>query len=283
MSWQILVGITVLLFSINGLLHRVLMKDDTSDAYAQTVIFSALTGLFAFILVLLRGGLHPFFTYDQLLLFIPMVILGATATIFTFKGMKLIEASEHTILLTSSRLWSIIGAIVFLGESLTIVKFIGAAAILSGVTISQWKKGKFVLNSGALYVLLAAFGYAFADIISFYILRNFDALSYIVYSSVFIVTALLIIRPGTVYKLSFYLQPKRAANITLVSFNDTIASLCAFLAYQVGRNALQIGPLMATQTIVTVLLALIILKETDNMLQKITGALIVVFGTMLLL
>lgn len=282
MSWQFLVAISVLLFSINGLLHRVLMKDDTSDAYTQTVLFSALTGLFAFIIVVFRGGLQPFFSFDQLILFIPMVILGASATIFTFKGMKLIEASEHTILLTSSRLWFITGAIVFLGESLTLLKFLGAIAILSGVTVSQWKKGKFVLNSGAIYVLLAAFGYAVADIISFFILRNFDALSYIVYSSIFIVSVLLLIRPNTIQKLSFYFQPRRAANITIVSFNDTIASLCAFLAYQVGRNALQIGPLMATQTIVTVLLALIILKERENMPQKIAGALIVVFGTMLL-
>jgi len=83
-------------------------------------------------------------------------------------------------------------------------------------------------------------------------------------------------------KLSFYAKPKNLSNIVIVSINDTLASLFLFNAYQLGRNALQIGPLMATQTIVTVVLALIFLKETDNIYQKITGALIAVLGTILM-
>ncbi|MFH0863802.1 MAG: hypothetical protein V1858_01785, partial [Candidatus Gottesmanbacteria bacterium] len=91
------------------------------------------------------------------------------------------------------------------------------------------------------------------------------------------------IRPSIIKKLSFYLKPKFAINIMAVSLNDTIATLFLFLAYQLGRNALQIGPLMATQTIVTVLLALFILKETDYMFQKVVGAVIAVIGAILLL
>ena len=55
------------------------------------------------------------------------------------------------------------------------------------------------------------------------------------------------------------------------------------MAYQIGRNALQISPLASTQTIVTVLLALIILREKGNMFQKMFGAAIAVIGTILLL
>jgi len=35
MSWQILVGLSIILFSVNGLIHRVIMKDSKSDAGAQ--------------------------------------------------------------------------------------------------------------------------------------------------------------------------------------------------------------------------------------------------------
>ncbi len=283
MSWQLLVGLSVLFYSVNGLLHRILMKDDNSDAYAQSVAFMGLVGLFAFIIVLFRGGLHASFSLNQLLLFFPMVFINAIAMIFAFKGIKLIEASEHTILLTSSKLWLIIGAILFLHESFSLQKLIGAIAILLGVAVAEWRKKKFVFNQGAFYVLLAAMFYATSEIICYFILRNFEATSLIVYSCFVSVATLVIIRPGTIKKLSFYLKPKHAINIMVVSINDTIATLFVFLAYQVGRNALQIGPLMATQTIVTVLLALIILKEKDYMFQKIVGAVTVVMGTILLL
>jgi len=283
MPWQLLVGLSILLYSINGLFHRVLMKDELSNPYAQTVVFNALVGIFAFVVLLFRGGIHSFFSFDQLVLFFPMVCITTVATLCAFKGIKLIEVSEYTILLTTSRLWLIGGALLFLHEAFSTQKLIGGIAILLGVSIAQWRKQRFVFNKGALYVLIAAFLYASSEIISFYILRSFDAISLVVYTCLLTTIALVVIRPGTIKKLSFYFQPKRAGNIIVVSINDTIATLFMYLAYQVGRNALQIGPLMATQTIVTVLLALVILREKDNMFQKVIGAVTVVIGTIILL
>jgi len=59
--------------------------------------------------------------------------------------------------------------------------------------------------------------------------------------------------------------------------------LCLYLAYQVGRNAAVIGPLRSTNIIVTVVLAIIILKERTNIKNKLIGAVIAVIGVMLLL
>lgn len=283
MSWQLLIALTILLFSINGLLHRVLMKEELSDPYAQTVAFTGLVGIFSLVIALFYGGLQTVFTMHQFLLFLPMVIIGSLGNIFTFKGIKLIEASEHTILLTSSKLWFIAGTLLILREPFSLQKIVGGVIILIGVIMAQWRKGKFVFNIGAVYVLLAAFCYASSDILSYLILRNFNAISLIVYFCLCSTATLIIIRPKTIKKLSFYKKPRRAANIIIVSVNDTLASLFAFLAYQVGRNALQIGPLGATQTIVTVFLALIFLGETDHMAQKIAGAITVVIGTFILL
>jgi uncharacterized membrane protein len=94
---------------------------------------------------------------------------------------------------------------------------------------------------------------------------------------------LVIIRPTVIKKLSFYFNPRRAVNIVITTTNDALANLFTFTAYQVGRNALQIGPLGATTTIFTVILALLILKEKDNVAQKIIGAITAVVGTILLL
>ena len=129
--------------------------------------------------------------------------------------------------------------------------------------IAEWRKSKFVINIGAIYVLIAAASYSAGEILSFFTLRSFDSASFLVYCSFLSAIIILVLNPTLFNKLSFYAKPRNLSNIVIVSINDTLASLFLFNAYQLGRNALQIGPLMATQTIVTVVLALIFLKETD--------------------
>jgi drug/metabolite transporter (DMT)-like permease len=283
MSWQLLISLTVLLFSVNGLLHRVLMSEENSDAYTQSVAFTGLVGIFALVIAVLQGKLQTSFTVIQLMYFIPMLIIGTAGNIVTFKSLQLIESSEHTILITSSKLWLLAGTLFVLQEPFSARKIAGAVIILAGVVVAQWRKGKFVFNLGAWFALIAAFCFGASDVLSYLILRNFDANSLIVYFCFASAGAMILLKPGTVKKLSFYKKPRRAMNIIIVSVNDTLASLCAFLAYQVGRNAMQIGPLGATQTIVTVLLALIFLRERDNLPQKLIGAVTVVCGTALIL
>ena len=283
MTWQLLVGLSVLLYSINGLLHRTIMKDESSDAYAQAFAFTGLISFFFLIVLLFRGGFVSSPSWSQLLLFVLTALLSSIGMVFTFMGFKSISASEHTILLTSSRLWLMIGAILLLQESLTIAKLTGTVAILFGVVFAEWRGRTFVFNKGAVYVLLAALFFASSETVSFFIVRNFDVLSYMFYSSVFVTSMLFIFRPKVVKKLSFYLKPRRALNICTTSVNDALANVFGLAAYQVGRNALQIGPIMATQTLLTVLLAIAILRERDYMPQKIVGSLAALFGTILLL
>ena len=283
MSWQILIGLSIILYSVNSLLHRTVLKDKSSNAHAQAIAFTGLTGVFSTIVLLFRGGFQLFPSANQIPLFILVAFLSALGMLFTFKGFKSIDASEHTILLTSSRIWLILGAIFFLKESFSLARLLGAGTIVLGVVIAEWKKDKLKINKGALYVLLAAFFFAISETLSFYILRNFDVFSFMVYASLLVTLILIIVKPKIIKKLQFYLKPKYALYIIITSFNDGVANILAFLAYQIGRNALQIGPLGATGTLVTVILGIIILKERNNMLQKILGSILAVLGTILLL
>ncbi len=176
--------------------------------------------------------------------------------------------------------WSIF---IILREGFSIQKLVGTVVILIGIAIAQWKNQKFVVNEGVLFALLAAFSFAITETVSYIILREFDATSFIVYANWLPMIALLLIRPKTFKKLTFYLKRKNAVNISLVSLSDVFASLFLFLAYQVGRNASQIGPLMAIPTLLIVFLAVIILKERKFIPQKILGGMFAVVGTILLL
>jgi drug/metabolite transporter (DMT)-like permease len=283
MSWQLLTGLSVVLYSVNALLHRTIMRDEQSDAYAQALVFTGLGSLFFLVALLIRGGLESPASWNQLLLVMLAALLSAVGMVLVFEGFKSIGASEHTILLTSAQLWLMLGAVLILNEELTMRKVIGAAAILAGVVIAQWGKRALVLNRGAVCVLLAAFCFAASGTVSFLIVRSFDVLSYMFYGSVMVASMLAAFRPRVFRKLSFYFEPKRALNIVTTSFNDALANLFGLTAYEVGRNALQLSPIGATQTLLTVLLAIAILKERDHMTRKIAGGLAGVIGTILLL
>ena len=283
MSWQILVGLSVLLYSINGLLHRVLMRNDKSDPKTQAFIFTCLVGFFGVLIAQYQGGIRSGLTAQQMPSFLAIAVLITLGSVYAFKGFKYIEASEHTILLTTAKLWSFFGAVFLLGETLTTWKILAAMLIIMGVVIAEWRKQRFQLNIGAVYVLIAAICYASGEVLSFLTLQNFDSTAFLIYGSFLSAVIIAITSPGIFSNLSFYKQHNNLANIMIVSINDTLATLFLFNAYQIGRNALQIGPIMGTQTIVTVILAYIFLRENDHMLQKIVGALLAMGGTILLL
>ncbi len=93
---------------------------------------------------------------------------------------------------------------------------------------------------------------------------------------------LLLVQPKAIKKIKYYFRKDRAAKVLLLSLCDTFGMLALYLAYQTGRNAAVIGPLRSTSIIVTVVLAILILKERTNAVNKIAGALIAVFGVVLL-
>ncbi len=283
MTWQFLVALSILLFALTGLFHRVLMKHEASDARAQTVAFLTLGGIFSLVIAVFRGGVHIPDLASLLPNFGILLVLSTIAPTLTFQAFKLIEASEVGIVMTSQRLWTVLAAFVLLQEQASILKVIGTLLILLGVSIALWRKSKFKLNRGVVYVLLAAMMYGLGDINVFYILRSFDPISLSVYGTFLPVFALLFVQPRTVKKLTYYFQPKHALNISVVAFIDTLATLALYYAYQIGRNAAQIAPLMATETIVAVLLAALILHEKENLLNKIIGSVVAVLGVVLVI
>ena len=283
MTWQIFIIISLLLFSANSLLHRILMKDDKSDPFAQTLLFYGLGGIFAFIISLLRGGFEYQIQLDQVPYFVVLAIFCTLAPVLAFHAYKKIESSEATILFSSQRLWMVVGAFVVLQETFSYHKIFGTLIILCGISIASWRKQQLVFNQGVAYALIAAFSYAVADIASFFILRNFDAPSFTVFICFIPVILLLIFKPQTIKKFGYYKKPRYALAITVVTINDTLATLAMYYAYQIGRNASQIAPITSTQIILSVILAIIVLKERDHAWQKIVGATIVVAGVLLVI
>lgn len=283
MSWQIYLAISVLLISFNGLFHRSLLKDDESNPQAQAVIFLGIGGLAAIVIAFLNGNLNLSIPPNLFWNFLLLILLLTPAYFFRYRAFQLIGASEVAMFAVTGRLWNVVGAHFFLNEAITLKMIIGAVVILIGVMLTRYEKRKFTINRGVVYVLIGAFFFGMGDINGYFILQNYDSTNFLIYASLLPVLAFIILQPGTLKKLKYYFQKDRAIKVLLLCFCDVFGTLAAYRAYQIGRNASVIGPLRAMSVVVTVILATLILKERDNVVNKFVGALISVAGVSLLL
>lgn len=279
MTWQVLVAISVLTYSISVLLQRLLLKDDKVDSVAFSVVFQLFVGVLVLAYALVRG-----FSVPNLGPLLPnlalMVVLYGAGNVFIFKALKAVEASEFTIVFATRPLWTILAAIVFLGESFSARQLLGTAFILVGVALVSWQK-IFRLSRGTLFSLVAAlsFGLAFAN--DAFIVRSFDVPSYL--SLAFILPALAVwaVTPAVTVKIKSLLTQSFLTKLSWLGIIYAVSAITIFLAYQVGRNAAQIAPLNQTSTIITVVLAIIILKEKALLVKKLLGAALSFVGVML--
>lgn len=283
MPWQVLLIFSILFLSLNGLLHRSLLKDDDSNPKAQAIIFLGLGGILTVFMALFSGKLNLGFPTSLTVNLLVIAMFATIAYVLKYHGFKLIDASEVVILGSTSKLWNVVGAYLFLHEAITLQKMFGAIIILAGVAITMYVNRRFRINKGTIFVLLAGLIWGFVDINGFYILQSMSALSYQIYFYLLPVLALILVSPSTIRKLNYYFRLDRAIKVTFLSLFDTLGLLTLFLAYQAGGQASVIGPLSNAKIIVTVILAMVFLKERGHLTNKLIGAVVTVLGVILLL
>lgn len=282
MSWQALLATSILTYSFSIILQRILLKDEKSDPVAYSIIFQLLVGTLIGIYALFHG-----FKIPNLIPILPnlvlMTILYGAANILIFSSLKLIEASEFTIIFSSRSLWTIFGAILFLGEHFSIRQAIGTILILTSITLISWKTHKLKFNRGMLFSLVAAVVFGLAFVNDAFIIRNFDVPSYLFIAFIMPAFVIWVLNPGSTLRMRSLLRKNTMKKLGLFGILYAVSTVTIFLAYQVGRNAAQIAPLNQTSTVLTVLLAIIILKEKENLLKKLIGAVLSLIGVILVI
>lgn len=279
MSWQILLAISVITYSVSVLLQRLLLRNNKVDPVAFSIVFQLFTGVLVLMYALLRG-----FSFPNLVPLLPnlalMIVLYGAANILIFKALKVVEASEFAIIFAIRSLWTILAAVLFLGESFSSKQFLGTGFILSSVALVSWQKG-LKLSRGTLISLVAALvsGLAFAN--DAFVVRNFDVPSYLVIAFFLPALAVWAVNPTSTSKLKSMLTKDFLYKLGLLGIIYAVSAVTIFSAYQVGRNAAQIAPLNQTATIVTVVLAIIFLKEKTQLARKIIGAIVSFVGVVL--
>lgn len=280
MSWFFLILLSVLIVSFANILQKSLMKDDKSDPISYSIIFAFLLGLINLIVALISGFHFP--SLNTTLIFFPIAaILWGVGTIFYFKALQLLESSEVTILASVRSVITIAASLLFLKESFNLQKLFGTVIVLLSIFIVTNLKHGIKFNKGIFYTFGMVLCYGLAVVFDVLNLRSTDPLSYLALVNILIGIILLLIFPKAIRQLKVLVNKNFLKKMLPLSVFSAAQAIAYYFALAKGP-ASQIAPIGQAQVIITILLAVVILKERDNLIRKIIAAILVMIGVILL-
>ncbi|HYH74598.1 MAG TPA: DMT family transporter [Candidatus Saccharimonadales bacterium] len=281
MSWQLLTAISVLGLSASVLLQRVLLHNNKTDPYAYAVVFQGIVGVLLTAIAVLAG-----FSLSNI-----HTVLAPAATAIVFFGighiayartLQRVDASNFSVLFATQAVWIMLLGILFFDERLALQQIIGTLLIFGAVAIIVPNLRSLSLDKGTLLGLLTGLLFGIAITAWSYVGRHTDGLSWAAISFVGTAIVTLLVRPKTLHSLRPLFASKLLARLTLLGAFYGIGSLAMLFAYKEGTFT-EVTPLRQTGIVVTVLLALLFLKnERVNIPRKVIAALACCAGVILL-
>ncbi len=270
------------MYSISVLLQRILLKDEESEPVSFSIFFQIGVAIITCILVLLVKGkvTMPNLT-DISWNILLMTALYALSNIFIFKSLKVTEASRFTVIFSSKTLFAVLGASLFLRESLSPIQWFGAILIISGVIVVSLKDIHLKLGKGDLLAFSAAILFGLANTNDRVLVKFFDPYSYVILG--FFLPGLLIavLNPSKISKLKIYFKKSFIFKMVLLCTLYGLSAVAFFAALQATPNSSQAFAINAFSGVLTVILSIILLKERDHISRKIAGAILSLAGLLL--
>lgn len=281
MNWFFWAIISVITTSISNLLQRVIMRQKDSDAFGTAVIFqfatAALTGIFAFWKGFVLPPIGVYFWN-----FLVSTLLWGLGSLSLFKAYQTLGSSEIAIISSLGTVVTILSSIAFLGESFDIPKIIGTILILTSIFLVTEKKGKVSFKKGTIYALITTLFYGLAVTNDAFILRTYDAVSYTSVISFLPGVLLVALRPTVLRSFNRLTNIPFAKNMLFLTIFYSAQAIAYYVALQTGANASQLAPIYKSNIILTVLLAIVFLKEKEKLALKLLSAALVTVGVLLI-
>ena len=281
MNWLYLTLLSVLFVSIANILQRVLMKGDKSNPYSYAIVFHILLGTINLAFALLFGSNLSLFSGNIVLLILSSLLWGI-CTIFLFKALQLLEASEVTILSTIRIVITIIASMVFLQEVFNNQRVLGTIIIIaSTILVANLKKG-FRFNKGVIYVLAMSLFAGLAIVADSFNVKHYDVLSYNAIQNFLSGIFLLLFYPKALQQWKQFIQPSFLKKMLPLVIFSTIQGVAYLLALTTPGVTAQVATIRQASVILTVVLSISFLGEKDNLLRKLGAAILVTIGVILL-
>jgi uncharacterized membrane protein len=208
------------------------------------------------------------------------MVFWSIATVANFKGYKHTDASVRTPVYATRLIFVAMLSLIVLSEPFPITKIVGTGLILLGIVFLNFRKKIFSFRDiGIQFILLAALLTSIALTIDKIALNFFSPMVY----GFFIYLADTIVFGSLAFKKAFHIK---SLVKTKISFIITAAILDVFSYFGLLwalklQQASIVFPIAQMGGLISVTGGIIILKERQNMLQKIFGAMIAILGAVM--
>lgn len=281
MNWQIILLISVLLYSISIVIQKIILRNKNSDPLSFSILFQ----LFVGIMILAVGLILNQITLPNIkpILFniILMVILWTFNNIFLYKAIKFSEASKFSILYSSRAFFTILASSLFLKQLLTINGYIGTFFIILGILFVSIKSHKLTFKKADIFSILAAAGFGFALTNDKFLLGYFNPYTYAALEFLLSGLFLWIIYPNATKGMQLYFQKIIFIKFAFVSALMTLSIILVYSALKLSTNSSQFASINLLSGVIIVILSIVFLKERSNILQKLAGIILSFVGLML--
>lgn len=276
---------TILFAVTNILIGRSLQKDKLIEGIFITIIFST---IIIFIFAFVSGELSQISSLSPIiwLLYIATGLLNfALARTFNYSGIAFLGPSRNSAIVSTRILFASFFAMVFIGEQLNVISFVGVIFAFTGVvlvSLSQESNTEF-RKIGLIFPLMTAIFVGIAVVL----IRSADVQSNLPIDGVLIayLTASILYLPAVSYK--------QLTSTTIYSFKMiiilAIAGLMSGIAQMSRYIALQVAPVVLVASIVataplgTMILSFFFNKKYEILNWKLAlGSIISVFGVILI-
>ncbi len=247
------------------------------------MIFQLFCGVIIGIFGILIGKLDIRFDLNTLLPNLVIMTIGyLLGTIFTFKALKLVDASVYRIISGNKTVISIFLSVLIFSTSLNIYQAFGISLILLATLVVHFKdKSSFKFNQGFVFSILAALSYGVATANDAFLVKHVEVYMYTAIAFILPALATIVFFPKD--SLEIVKAPKSYLNkSSIISFVlYAISAITFYGALNVATNTNLVIGFAQLSSITTVVLAFLILKEKSNMIRKIIAAILGVSGLLI--
>lgn len=278
MHWLLLAFISVITLSVANIFQKIAMQKQDSDPIASAIVFQFLLGICGSVFALIKGFSLP--SSNLIIFFVGSALLYTYGSVCFFRAIKLIEASEMTIIGGLGTIMTIIASVIFLKDSITSIQILGAFCILFAIILINYQKQKITIGPGTWLAVAGATSYGLAIIFDSFIIKRYNAVSFLPIAS---------FGPGIILALWFHNKTKKIVqaifsinkNLIIYGILYSISAISFYIALENGALVGALSTVTKSSIIMTVLLSSIFLNERKNINKKIIGAILTTIGVIL--
>lgn len=287
MSWQLAIILSTVGLSFGSVFTKMFLSKHTVNPVVFSIYQQLITAFFIFVLALFNGA----FTINNLKaipvnILLTMVLYGL-ANIFIYKSIANLSMAKFTVIFSTRVLFTLVLSTLLFGENISLSLVVGIFLVLLSVYLVSIEKKSLVTTHRKKYLLycgLSALFVGFSAVNDGFILKT---------ANVYLYSFLSYFLPG-LFVLAFYInQVKKSINNTLfnidylkstslVALFTAISGYLYVLAINLSKSPSKVSGIGVSSVILVVLLSFILLKERENIKEKIFASVVCFVGLYLI-